>query len=215
MIRAVRPEAEGDRRGLRVLAADEDEAALQEIAAMLEQLGHQVTSLAVDVSVVAERVAVDDPQAAIVVVHRDDQHALDLIAEINAYASGPVVALLDEEDPAFVRRAAECGVDGFAGRHSPGALQSAIELALHRHAEAAQLSRQVDQLETALDRRAVIERAKGILMERHGLDERQAFELVRGHARARSRTVVDTAQSVLDGHALLSGPSTAAPGGDA
>jgi AmiR/NasT family two-component response regulator len=49
-------------------------------------------------------------------------------------------------------------------------------------------------------------------MERHGLDERQAFELLRGHARAQSRTVVDTARAVLDGHALASPPPRASGG---
>ena len=49
----------------------------------------------------------------------------------------------------------------------------------------------------------MIERAKGILMERHGIDERAAFELLREHARSHSRTVVAVAQSVADGHALL------------
>jgi AmiR/NasT family two-component response regulator len=55
----------------------------------------------------------------------------------------------------------------------------------------------------ALQRRVVIERAKGILMERHSADERQAFELLRENARANSRRVVEVAQSVVDGHTLL------------
>ena len=59
------------------------------------------------------------------------------------------------------------------------------------------------QLESALDRRALIERAKGILMERHRLDERAAFEMLRDHARSSNRTVLEIARSVLDGHALL------------
>ena len=70
---------------------------------------------------------------------------------------------------------------------------------MRRHGEAARLTEQVDQLEGALERRAVIERAKGILMERHGVDERAAFELLRTHARANNRTVVDCAHAVLDG----------------
>ena len=61
----------------------------------------------------------------------------------------------------------------------------------------------VSQLESALERRAVIERAKGILMERHSVDDRRAFELLRDHSRAGGRRVIDVAQSVLDGHALL------------
>ncbi len=49
----------------------------------------------------------------------------------------------------------------------------------------------------------MIERAKGMLMERHGVDERGAFELLRDHARNGGRRVVDVAQAVSDGHALL------------
>jgi response regulator NasT len=49
----------------------------------------------------------------------------------------------------------------------------------------------------------VIERAKGILMERHGVGDREAFELLRENARSASRRVVDVAQTVVDGHALL------------
>ena len=61
----------------------------------------------------------------------------------------------------------------------------------------------------------MIERAKGILMERHGIDERAAFEHLRDHARSQSRRVVDVARAVTEGHALLPPQrpvSAAAPG---
>ena len=47
------------------------------------------------------------------------------------------------------------------------------------------------------------ERAKGILMERHSVGEDEAFELLRGQARTGNRKLVDIAQAVVDGHALL------------
>jgi response regulator NasT len=192
-----------DTTSLRILAADEDEAALHETAEMLESLGHQVTAFAIDAEAAAERIATDEPDLAVVVVHHDDEHALDLISEISSYASGPVIALLDGEDPAFIARAAEAGVDAYARASSAADLQSAIEVAVRRRSETARLSEQVDQLEGALDRRAVIERAKGIIMERHSIGERAAFELLRAHARSNNRTVADTATAVVDGHALL------------
>jgi AmiR/NasT family two-component response regulator len=188
---------------LRVLAADEDEDALRRTARTLESLGHRVTSFAVDPASAAERVAIEDPDVAVVVVHRDAQHALELIDEIEAYASGPVIALVGEADPDFLRRAAERGISAYARTESPADLQAAIEVAVRRHREAAALGAQVDRLEDALQRRAAIEQAKGILMGRHGLDERDAFERLRSHARANNRTVVDVAGAVLEGHALL------------
>jgi response regulator NasT len=192
-----------DTTSLRILAADEDEAALRRTADVLERLGHRVTAFAVDVAAAAERVAAEDPDLAVVVVHRDDEHALDLIEELSSYASGPVIALLEGDDPDFVARAASRGIDAYARADSEADLQSAIELAVRRRSEVAKLSEQVGQLEGALDRRSVIERAKGILMERHGVADHAAFELLRSHARANNRTVVDCARAVLDGHALL------------
>jgi response regulator NasT len=191
--------------GLRILAADEDEATLRAVDDILAQLGHTVTAHAVTVQEAASMIAAEDPDLSVVAVHDDDEHALDLIEEINEYARGPVIALLGEHEPSFVSAAAERGIDAFARPRFEAEVQGAIELAMRRHAETSRLSAQVEQLETALERRGTIERAKGILMERHGVDERQAFELLRQQARRSNRRVVELAHAVGEGHALLPG----------
>ena len=195
--------------GLRILAADEDQTALERTAEVLGRLGHEVTATAVDLAQVTEAIAREEPELSVVVVHQDDEHALDLVEEISAFAGGPVIALLSSDDAEFVRRAAERGIYAAVRDGDPEALQSAIEIALRRHAETERLEEQVGRLESALERRAVIERAKGILMERHGLTDRAAFDRLRSHARSNNRTVVDVAAAVTDGHALLGadGPS--------
>lgn len=188
---------------LRVLIADENVAALRELHAVLAELGHEVTPYAVSVHEAVELIVKDDPQVAIVVVHNDDEHALALIGEAVEYASGPVIAQLPDADMDFLSRAAERGVSAYVESLDQESIQGAIEVAVRRYREARQLHEKVDQLESALERRGVIERAKGILMERHGVGERQAFELLRDHSRATGRRVVEVAQAVLDGHALL------------
>jgi response regulator NasT len=188
---------------LRVLAADEDREALDQTARLLGDLGHTVTACAVSIGEAAAQIAANDPDLAVVVLHDDEQHALDLIDEISEYASGPVIALMDRDDPEFVTAAAERGLDAVARPESADAVQSAIELALRRHAERRRLAEQVDLLESALERRATIERAKGILMERHGIGEREAFERLRSHARSHNQTVVSVAGAVSEGHELL------------
>jgi AmiR/NasT family two-component response regulator len=190
-------------RHLRVLIADENEAALQGLHTVLAGLGHEVTPYAVSVHEAVELIAQEDPQVAIVVVHNDDEHALALISEAVEYASGPVIAQMPDADVAFLARAAEAGIAAYAESMDPESVQGAIEVAVRRYREAQRLNAKVEQLESALDRRSVIERAKGILMERHSVGEREAFELLRDHARGSGRRVVDVAQSVLDGHALL------------
>jgi AmiR/NasT family two-component response regulator len=190
-------------QGLRVLLADEDRDALDRLAVLVKALGHTVCAYAVEVSEVAERVATDDPDLSMVVLHEDDDHAVALIEEICAYATGPVIALTVKEDPEFIARAADHGVTAQAKPDEPDAVQSAIEVSLRRHAEIERLEAKVDQLEGALARRAVIERAKGILMERHGVDDRTAFERLRTHARTERRRVVDVAFAVSEGHLEL------------
>jgi AmiR/NasT family two-component response regulator len=188
---------------LRVLIADENEEALRGLHEVLSSLGHEVTPYAVSVHEAVDLIAKEDPQVAIVVVHQDDEHALALIGEAVEFASGPVIAQLPDADVDFLARAAEAGISAYTESMDPESIQGAIEVAVRRHRETMRLTEKVEQLEGALERRGVIERAKGILMERHSVGERAAFELLRDHARTSGRRVVDVAQAVLDGHALL------------
>ena len=185
-------------RELRLVAADEDRPALKRTVELLEDLGHEVTACAESVREACELIVHEDPDAAIVVVHDDEDHALDLIDELSEVVSGPVVALYQAADAAFAQAAAQRGLDALVSDPTSEGLQSAIEVAMRRHAERASLSDQVGQLEFALERRAVIERAKGRLMERHGIDERAAFERLRAQARSRSITVVSLARELTE-----------------
>jgi AmiR/NasT family two-component response regulator len=194
---------DGMTSGLSVLVADEDTEQLRSTCAAVRELGHDVVDLAVSVAEAAERIATDDPDISIVAVHEDVEHAIDLIDEINHASRGPVVVVLAAEHQDFLPLAAQRGIDGFARSEAPHEVQTAIELAMRRHRQEAQLAEQVSQLETALERRSVIERAKGILMERHGVDERAAFALLRDQARNTGRKVVDLAASVAEGQPLL------------
>jgi len=164
-----------------------------------------VTAHAVTLSEAAVLIAREEPDLSVVAVHDDDDHALELIEEIREYGSGPIIALLGEHQPQFLSAAAERGIDAFAQPRFLAEVQGAIELAVRRHADKARLAEQVEQLESAIERRGTIERAKGILMERHGVDERQAFELLRQQSRRSNRRVIDLAHAVGDGHALLPG----------
>jgi AmiR/NasT family two-component response regulator len=191
-------------RALRILLANEREDDLRHLGDVLDGLGHDVTPFAVSVSEAIELIAREEPDLAFVVIDDDDEHALALISETVEYASGPVlVSVREAKDPTLIARAAEMGISGYVDSWAPHDVQAAIEVALRRYREESRLSEKVEQLETALERRTVIERAKGIVMERHGIDEREAFQLLREHARNSQRRVLDVAQAVLDGHALL------------
>jgi AmiR/NasT family two-component response regulator len=190
-------------KGLKVLVADEDHDALDSVAQLLGRLGHQVCARAVGVAEVSRQIDEDEPDVALVKLHDDDDHALELIDEIVDEAACPVIALMEVPQPDFIARAAKHGIYAYVQPVTVETVQGALEIALRRHAEAERLSEEVDQLEGALHRRAVIERAKGILMERHQLDDTTAFEMLRSHARANNRKLVEVANAVAEGHLLL------------
>jgi AmiR/NasT family two-component response regulator len=113
-----------------------------------------------------------------------------------------VIALLETDDHTFIGEAARRGVFAYLTDTNPDQLQDSIEIVLRRFAE-------FQNLEGAFGRRAIIERAKGIMMERHSIGEDDAFEMLRTHARSANRKLVDIAAAVVDGHRLLPGPPKA------
>jgi AmiR/NasT family two-component response regulator len=182
--------------GLRVLAADEDTRALDSVAAILRALGHDVVARATSADGVAEAISEENPDLAVVKLHSDDEHALDLIEEAIDVGGCPVIALLDREDPEFVGRAAEHGIIAYAQPVDEASVKSSLEIAVRRFAELSELGDAVGELENAISRRATIERAKGILMERHGISEKDAFEMLRTEARSNNRRVYEVAADV-------------------
>src|SRR3954451_21847913 len=145
-------------RALRILLANERVDDLRKLGEVLEGLGHEVTQVAVSVAEAVEVIAREDPDLAFVVFDGDDNHGLALLSETVEYASGPVlVTVRSAESSLTIAKAADMGIAGYVDSWEPDDVQAAIEVALRRHREASRLTEKVEQLETALERRAVIE----------------------------------------------------------
>jgi response regulator NasT len=181
-----------------VLVADERPQQLENLSRIVSRLGHAVIAKETDIAAVASLSEHEPPDVALVAVGENSERALALIGRIVREATCPVIAVLDVEDLAFIRKAAKRGVFAYIADGDLGddELESAIEVVLHRFSE-------YHDLEGAFGRRALTERAKGILMERHSVDEEAAFRMLRDQSRKTNRKLIDVAQSVLGAHALL------------
>ncbi len=184
------------REHLRVLIANERRDRLALVAQSVAALGHEVIAREINVADVAAVTDRERPDVALVGLGDSSQHALELIDKIVREAACPVIALLHAPDPAFVTEASKRGVFAHISDADVEDWQSSIDIVLRRFAE-------YQDLQGAFGRRALIERAKGILMERHSIDEAEAFELLREHSRAENRKLVDLATAVVDAHRLL------------
>jgi response regulator NasT len=186
---------------LRILIANERKDRLERIAEIVTSLGHEVISRELEVSEVAAATEREHPDLAFVGLGVSAEHALEMISEIVREASCPVIALLEAEDPKWVNEAAKRGIFAYIVDGDPGEMQGAIDITIRRYKE-------YTSLEGAFARRAVIERAKGIMMARQAIDERKAFELLRAQSQRSGRKLFEVAQSVVESHMLLVPPST-------
>src|SRR3954462_5907820 len=181
---------------LRVLIANERKDRLALVAPMVANLGHEVIAREIDVAEVGVVTAREHPDVALVGLGKSSQHALALIDRIVQEAACPVILLIHAPDRAFVKEASKPGIFAYITDAEVDDWQSAIDIVLRRFTE-------YHDLEGAFGRRAVIERAKGILMERHYIREQPAFEMLRDIPRHNSRKLVDGATDVVDTPALL------------
>ncbi|MGZ8783798.1 MAG: ANTAR domain-containing response regulator [Gaiellaceae bacterium] len=185
------------------MIANERKDRLERIAEIVTGLGHEVISRELEVTEVADATERENPDLAFVGLGISGEHALEMISEIVSESTCPVIALLEDEDPIWVNEAAKRGIFAYIVDGNPREMQSAIDITLRRYAE-------YSNLEGAFARRAVIERAKGIMMARQSIDERRAFELMRSQSQRTGRKLFDVALAVVESHLLLVPPERGA-----
>jgi AmiR/NasT family two-component response regulator len=181
---------------LRVLIANERKDRLALVAPIVAALGHEVIAREIEVADVGAVTARERPDVALVGLGKSSEHALGLIDKIVQEATCPVIVLIHAPDPDFVKEASKRGIFAYITDSEVEDWQSSIDIVLRRFTE-------YHDLEGAFGRRAVTERAKGILMERHSIDEADAFEMMRNHSRSANRKLADVAAAVVDSHRLL------------
>jgi response regulator NasT len=187
---------------LQVLIANEQDDRLETITAIVEGLGHEVVGRDVDIGSVGRLSRSTGAEVALVGLGLDGEHALDQISAIVHEAACPVIAVLDAKDPRYVDEAAKRGVFAYVILDANGdELQSALDVTLRRFAE-------FQSLQGAFGRRAIIEQAKGILMERHGIDADAAFALLKSHSQHTGQKLLDIAQAIAQTHTLLAAHPT-------
>jgi response regulator NasT len=179
-----------------VLIANERADRLGLVARIVASLGHEVIAREIRVEDVGVATARERPDVALVGLGENADHALQLVEHIVHESTCPVIALIHAPDPAFVKEASKRGIFAYITDTEAQDWQSSIDIVLRRFTE-------YHDLEGAFGRRAVTERAKGILMERHSIDEPAAFELLRKHARTTNQKLVDVASAVVDTRGLL------------
>lgn len=146
-----------------------------------------------------ERVAQLDPDLIVVDAESDARAALEHVVLATRDRRRPIVLFTDDGDVTHVSDAVAAGVCGYviAGL-APGRIGAVLAVAMARFRHEQRLRRELADAQSELEERKVIERAKGVLMERQRLSEREAYARLRRAAMDRGLRLRDVAQRILD-----------------
>ena len=183
---------------MRILIAEDETIIRLDLKATLEAAGFEVCAEARNGEEAVELARTEHPDLAILDVKMPNLDGIEAARRILAERPIPVVMLTAFDQQELVSRAVEAGVFGYLVKpFRESDLLPAIHAARARHAELEALREEAESLSEALETRKVVERAKGLLMEREGLTEQEAFARLRRASQTSSRPLKVVAEAVL------------------
>ena len=165
---------------------------------MLERAGFEVVAEARDGREAVELAAEHEPDLAVMDVKMPELDGIEATRQMLERRPLPIVMLTAFSEADLVSRAVDAGVFGYLVKpFRETDLLPAIEAAQARHRELLEVREESDSLRDALAARKVIERAKGLLMEKEGLSEEDAFARLRKASQVSGRPLRVVAEAVL------------------
>jgi len=183
---------------MRILIAEDETIIRLDLRDLLERAGHEVVAEARDGEEAVELARVHEPELAIMDVKMPRLDGIDAARKILGERPIPIVMLTAYGQEELVGRAVEAGVFGYLVKpFREQDLMPAIATARARHDELAAVREEAESLADALAARKGIERAKGLLMEKEGLTESEAFDRLRRASQVSGRPLKVIAEAVI------------------
>jgi two-component system, response regulator / RNA-binding antiterminator len=170
---------------------------------LLESGFNLVASLPADVFL-TERLAQLQPDMIIVDAESEARDALEHVVMATRDERRPIVMFTNDSDTTHVKDAVAAGVSAYivAGL-APERIRPILDVAMARFEHEQALRAELAHARTELSDRKVIDRAKGLLMQRQGLSEQAAYDKLRKTAMDKGLKLADVAQRMLDVADLL------------
>ncbi len=184
---------------LRIAVADDEPLMRRWYECTLSKLGHQVVVSACNGNELVAQCRREKPDLVISDIEMPDLDGLAAADVLREEVKIPMILVSAHHDPHYVERALQNHVLTYLVKpiKQPD-LETAILLVMRRFQEFRVLEEQVDGLAKTLQDRKLIERAKGILMQRAGLDEPAAFKRLQKISQDKNQKLADAARAVID-----------------
>jgi AmiR/NasT family two-component response regulator len=185
-------------RALRILVAEDETLIRLDLRGLLEAAGHEVCAEARDGEEAVALARETEPDVALLDVKMPRLDGIEAARRILDERPIPIVIVTAYGEQELVSRAVEAGVFGYLVKpFRESDLLPAIATATARYEELQALREEADSLAEALAARKAIERAKGILMEREGLSEQDAFARLRKASQISGRPLKIVAEALV------------------
>ena len=182
---------------LRILLAEDESIIRMGLRRILEDAGHQVVA-APDGRTAVKLARQTGPDLAVLDIKMPGLDGLEVARQIYARRPLPIVLLTAYGDQELVERAAALPIMAYLIKPvEERELLATLEVVTARFAEQQHLVQQANDLEERLEARKVVERAKGVLMQRQALTEREAYLRIQRQAREERRSMRQVAEGIL------------------
>ena len=187
----------------RVVIAEDEAIIRLDLKELLEEEGYQVVGETGRGDEAIDLVRQLHPDLVILDIKMPGTDGLSAARHISSERLAAVVILTAFSQRDLIEQATEAGAYAYLVKpFQKSDLIPAIEVALSRHAELTALERDAGDLAERLEARKVIDRAKGRLMDEHGLGEQEAWRFLQQRAMSNRVKVHEVAQQVVDGHVV-------------
>jgi len=189
---------------LNILVVDEN----PERAAILEDglrgAGYARVTRSTDMVDLVRRIYALDPDVILIDLENPSRDTLEQMFEVSRVVRRPIAMFVDQSDTATIQAAVDAGVSAYVvDGLRRDRVRPILDVTISRFNAFAKLEAELEAAREALVERKVIERAKGILMRERGIDEEEAYTLLRKAAMQEKRKLLDIAQSVVTAATLL------------
>ena len=184
----------------RVVIAEDEAIIRLDLKETLEEEGYDVVGETGRGDEAVELVSPLHPDLAILDIKMPGMDGLEAARAITAERGAAVLILTAFSQRDLIEEARDAGALAYLVKpFQKSELIPAVEVALGRFAEMKALAEENSSLTEQLATRKLVDRAKGILMDRHGLAESDAFRFVQKSAMDSRRSLADVAQAIIDG----------------
>ena len=189
----------------RVLICEDEGLTALRLKSSLPQLGYDVVGEARDGEEAVEQALKLQPDAILMDVRMPKQNGIAATEKImQSPAATAIIMMTAYNDQELVDAALRAGASGYLVKPvNNEQIGPALTVALNKYTELRDLSGEVTDLKEALETRKLVDRAKGILMERYGMTENDAYHRIQKIGRDRRQTMKKTAEQILAAAELL------------